>query len=488
MTADNYEAIFYPGKLAVIGASENPLKFGGLVMRALTDFGFKGDLYPVNPRGQSILGHKTYAKLQDVPGPVDFAVIAVPAPKVLDAVRSCVDKGVAGAEILAAGFREEGEAGKALERELVLTARAGGLRLIGPNGFGVYSPAAGLTLLPGVDFSREPGPVGLISQSGGGACDAIYMSRGRSVRFSIAVSLGNACDISVTEMLRYFEDDHRTRIVGAYIEGIDDGRDFFNALKGLAAKKPVVILKGGLSEQGPRGAAGHTGSMAGSRQAWEAAIKSAGAVMAKDIKDLTECLMAFNCLEGFSGRSAGILAGGGIRVVESLDWASYHGFLVPELDPETSGRLQALLPPAGGRGANPVDLANPMMSPSVIAPMMEILAKRPDIDFLALYQMLFYHFNEARRMGSDAFKIEFHHDLAKAAEEVREKTGKPTMVIMPDITSDPEHVYNEKGRMEARLHYTSRKIPCFDSADRAFSVLRRVADYYTGRGQSRFIG
>lgn len=480
----DFEPIFYPKSLAVIGASNSMMKFGGMFMTALLDFGYKGALYPVNPKGGEIMGLRAWASVADIPGEVDFAVITVPAERVLEAVKACARKGVKGAEILSAGFREMGPEGEELEREVRDTALAAGMRLIGPNCFGVYTPRAGITLMPGTDFSDRPGPVGFISQSGGGACDVAYMARGRSVYFSTVVSYGNGCDIDASAMLEYFAEDSRTRIVGAYLEGVGDGERFFKAMKRCAAKKPVVILKGGLSEQGERGTMGHTGSMAGSREAWTAALKSAGAVEARDLKDLMELLMAFNCLEGFKGGGCGILAGGGLRTVDGLDAASAHGFEVPPLDEESAAAIQAMLPPVGSKGANPVDLANPVMSPMVINPIMEILASREDIDFLVAYQMLFYLFNSARRIrmstGTEV-KLEYHTEMAAKAVEIREKTGKPLAMVLLDIASDPEHIEMEQGRWRARKHYTEHGIPVFDNGLQAFSVLRRVAEYHKGK-------
>lgn len=478
----DYRAIFYPSSLAVIGASESAMKFGGMFLRALLNHGYRGKLYPVNPKAGEIMGLKSFPQLSDVPGPVEFAVITVPADKVPAALRECARKKVKGAEILTAGFREAGPAGEALEKEALAIARAGRIRLIGPNCFGVYSPEVGLTLMPGADFSRQAGPVGFLSQSGGGTCDAAYLGRGRGVYFSTAVSYGNGCDLEAAELLRYFSADPKTRMVGAYLEGVRDGREFSEALRSCCLKKPVVILKGGLSEQGERGTLGHTGSLAGSQAAWTAAIKSAGAIPARDLRDLIECLMALNCLPGFTGGGCGILAGGGLRCVEGLDFAGRMGFPVPALDPEPAGRIQAMLPGVGGRGGNPVDLANPVMSPQIIAAAMEVLAEREDIHFLVLYQMLFYLYNELRRvmkaLGDAAPKIRYHEELAAAAERLREKTGKPLVAILPDLASDPEHHEVELGRLESRLYYTTHGVPCFDTGEQAFSVLRRVADYY----------
>ncbi|MCP4751023.1 MAG: hypothetical protein GY866_09030 [Proteobacteria bacterium] len=482
-----YRPIFYPESIALVGASESPMKFGGMFLKSITDYGYKGKIFPINPKGGTIQGLEAYASIEAVPNGVDFAVIAVPSPFVLEAVKECARKGIKGAQILSAGFKESGPEGEALEKEVVKTAREGGVKLIGPNCFGVYTPEVGLTMIPGSDFSVEPGPVGFFSQSGGGASDVVYTALGRGVRFSVVVSYGNACDIDATEMLRYFEADPNTKIVGAYVEGVEDGRSFFEALKSCAAKKPVVILKSGLSDQGYRGTAGHTGSMAGSKAAWEAAIKSAGAVPATNMRDLAECLMAFNCLSGFTGGGAGIMAGGGARVVEGLDMASENGFVVPEIDETTAAEIQAFLPSAGGRGGNPVDLASPRLMPDAINPIMDMLASKEDIDFLVMYQILFYALNTQRKLkeifGDKTPQIEFHEELAAKANEIRERTGKPLAVILVDIASDPNHFEMEHGRLRARHHYTANGIPCFDTGAQAFSIMRRVADYYSGRAK-----
>ncbi|MBA3030565.1 MAG: hypothetical protein FP816_17375 [Desulfobacteraceae bacterium] len=478
----DYQPVFYPKSIAVVGASNANIGFGSGFLRTNMAFGFKGQMYPVNPKGGEIQGLKAYPSVLDIPDPVDFAVIAIPSHLVLAAVKDCVKKGIKGAEILSSGFKEAGPEGLALEKEVVRVAREGGLKLIGPNCFGLHSPESGVTLMPGWDFSSIPGPVGLISQSGVGACDLVYSAQGRGLGFSVVMSYGNACDIDAVAMMDYFEADPKTKIVGAYLEGVENGRAFFESLKRCAAKKPVVIMKGGLSEQGHRGTVGHTGSMAGTRHVWQAAIKSAGAMAAHDLRDLVECLMAVNCLEGFTGGGVGLMAGGGARVVEGLDAASNFGFPVPELDDASTAKIQALLPPAGGKGGNPADLANPGIVPGVINPTMEVFSAREDIQIMVMYQMLFYFYNNMRKMSAnpeDAMAP--HQEILTKAKEIREKTGKPLALVLVDTASSPAHGEVEQYRMKVRHLYTTNGIPCFDTGNQAFSVMRRVAEYYKRR-------
>ena len=477
-----YQPVFYPQSIAVIGASEKSVGFGSMFLKTNLEYGYKGKLYPVHPRADSVQGLKAYRAVSEIPDQVDFAVIALPAPLVPQTVKNCVSKGIKCAQILSSGFKESGPEGSALETEIVRIARNGGMKLIGPNCFGLHSPESGITLIPGGDFSPVPGPVGLISQSGGGACDLVYSAQGRSLGFSVVMSYGNACDIDAVEMLRYFEADPKTKIVGAYIEGVTDGRAFFDALKSCTAKKPVVILKGGLSDQGHRGTVGHTGSMAGTRQAWHAALKSAGAIAAYDMRDLIECLMAVNCLDGFTGGGVGLMAGGGARVVEGLDAASIFGFSVPELDDAATAKIQSLLPPVGGKGGNPADLANPGIVPEMIATTMEVMAENENIQLLVMYQMLFYYYSIMREMSPDPEDaMGVHKEIAAKAKEIRDRTGKPLALVLVDTGSHPDHGEMEQYRMKVRHFYTSNNIVCFDTSLQAFSVLKRVASYYQSK-------
>ena len=485
MDLSAYKRVFFPQNLILVGASEHPEKFGGMYLYAQNEFGFKGRIFPVNRKGGTVQGIPSYKTIGDIPVEGDLAVLAVPAPAVLESVEQCIDNGVKGIQILSAGFKEADAEGKRLENEIVSLTEQAGVKLIGPNCFGIYSPNAGLTLLPGADFPQAPGKVGFFSQSGGGACDVVYSAFGRGVKFSLVVSYGNAAGINAEEMLEYFAQDGETAVVGGYLEGVQDGQRFLKALKACSRKKPVILLKSGLTEQGRRGAAGHTGSMAGTRETWEAAIRSSGVIPAHNMRDLAECLMAFNCLEGFKGNNVGMMAGGGARVVEGLDAASEFNFIAPELTTESAEQLKKLLPMAGANASNPVDLANPNLIPKIINPIMEHLAANDNIDFLFMYQMLFYSLNAQRRlrlkMGDKAPNLEAYREITEKALEIRKTTGKPLAVVLVDIASAANHFEMEHGRLKAREHYTNNHIPCFDTGYQAFSVLRRVQDYYNWR-------
>ncbi|MCX7635990.1 MAG: CoA-binding protein, partial [Syntrophales bacterium] len=295
-TDDVFQRIFHPRRLAVVGVSTGGFGFGRGILLSLLAMGFPGDIFPVNPRGGQINGLTIYPTVEDIPGPIDFAIIAVEAPLVPAAVRACRRKGAAGVEILSSGFRELGTPeGKALEEEIRREA-AEGIRVIGPNCFGIYCPQSGLTMLPGPDLSRETGPVAFISQSGGHAIDYAFLGKWLGVRFSKMVSFGNGVDLRETELLRYFTRDEETKIISLYVEGVEDGEAFFDALSAATARKPVVIYKGGLSEAGQRAVASHTASLGGSRQIWEAVLKQAGAVQVESMEELAHACLALSYL------------------------------------------------------------------------------------------------------------------------------------------------------------------------------------------------
>ncbi|MDD4356907.1 MAG: CoA-binding protein, partial [Smithellaceae bacterium] len=244
--ATDYQRIFHPRTLAIIGVSaeEGSAGFGTGMLKSIMAMGFEGKIYPVNPKGGNISGMEIFKRVEDIPEKIDFAVIAVSARHVPDALEACRKKGAAGAEILSSGFGELGtEEGKALEKQLQETA-ARGIRVIGPNCFGIYCPASGLTLLPGPDLSRISGPVAFLAQSGGMAIDLAHAGNYLGIRFSKMVSFGNGVDLRESELLRYLADDPETQVISMYIEGIKDGEDFFLAIKKAASRKPVIVFKG----------------------------------------------------------------------------------------------------------------------------------------------------------------------------------------------------------------------------------------------------
>lgn len=285
-----FEPLFYPKSLAVIGASSDMTKFGNIILSALIEIGFEGKIYPVNTEGGEINGLKAYRSLWEVPGEVDFAVLTIPAPAVKSSLEECRRKGVKGVEILTSGFGETGTPeGRQLEEEVAGYAR-GGIRILGPNCFGVYCPESGLTILPGQNFSRQTGPIGFLSQSGGLCADLGQIAKGLGMGFSKMVSYGNGCDLAACDLLEYFFADPKTKIIAGYLEGVEEGPRFLQILKNNRGRKPVILWKAGLTGTGSRAVMSHTGSLSGAAEVWNSVLKQAGVVQVRSAEEMIDAI------------------------------------------------------------------------------------------------------------------------------------------------------------------------------------------------------
>ena len=352
------EQLFRPETIAIAGASAEPrgTSIGNSFIKRIEDMGFKGRIYAVNPSGGEVGGRRIYPSLLDIPEPVDFVISAIPAKHTPQLISDCAEKGVKLVHLFSAGFSELGnETGVALESEVVQIARDAGVRLTGPNGMGIYSPGTGLAFDEA--FSRKPGNVGWLAQSGR---NGIYIVRDallRGVYFSKAISYGNGADLNESDFIDYFSDDPETDIIAAYIEGVKDGRRFFRILKEAAAKKPVIILKGGNTEAGSRGVASHTASIAGSDAVWSAVCKQAGAIRVNSLEGLADLLPVFNFLQPPKGRRVSIVGFGGGAGVLAADICTDNGMSVPASPPELQVKLRDMCGgDAGSIFMNPFDL------------------------------------------------------------------------------------------------------------------------------------
>lgn len=347
-------AFFAPRSVAVIGASRDPLKVGGSVLANLRSAGFEGRVVPVNARGGTVQGLDAAPSLLAVDGAIDLAVIAVPASEVRPALEQCVAKGVSGAVVISAGFRESGPAGAEREAALRAWLREQPIRVLGPNCLGWIRPGLKLnvTFAPGMPVA---GPIAFISHSGALAVAILDWSRELRMGFSLFASLGNQADLTETDLLRAVMDDDETRVVVAYLEGVANGRAFFEALGALAAVKPVVVLKSGRSPAGARAVSSHTGALAGSDVAFDAAVKQAGAVRAHSIEELFDLARALSTQPLPRGRRVTIVTNGGGLGIVAADAARDAGLDVFPLADAIRTRLRAVLPDTASV-TNPVDL------------------------------------------------------------------------------------------------------------------------------------
>lgn len=473
---DVFERIFHPRRLAVVGVSTSGFGFGRGILLSLMAMGFPGEIFPVNPRGGEINGLKIYPTVEDIPGRIDFAVIAVEAPLVPAAVRSCRLKGAAGVEILSSGFRETAlPDGVALEGALREEAAAG-IRIIGPNCFGIYCPRSGLTMLPGPDLSRESGPVAFISQSGGHAIDYGFMGKWMGIRFSKMVSFGNGVDLRETELLNYFGRDPETGIISMYVEGVDDGDAFFTALSAVTVKKPVVVYKGGLSEAGRRAVASHTASMGGSRRIWEAVLKQAGAVQVENMEELAYACLALSYLPRRIYRGVTVVGGGGALGVAASDTAEIYGLILPPLTGEIHNAIYDALPKPGSSAANPIDIANPYVPPKTLKTVLTAAGRDKGVD-IQIQIPLLYHFKSlAVMLGLPSIREAVPwEEMAAAAKDAVDATGKPIVVVLPNPRRNLDDADVEEVIKKARLAYLEKGIPVFSNLSDAFRAIRHAS-------------
>jgi len=483
-----FEPLFYPKSLAIIGASADPAKFGNMILCAIIKSGYSGKIYPVNPDGGEINGLKVYGSLQDIPGNIDFAILTIPASSIAGALEECLRKGVRGVEILTSGFKETGSAeGIKMEEELQHIARRG-LRILGPNCFGIYCPESGLTILPGQNFSRETGLVGFLSQSGGLCADLGQTAKGLGIRFSKMVSYGNGCDVAACDLLEYFMADEKTRIIAGYVEGLEDGPRFLRILKENQGKKPVMLWKAGLTASGSRAVMSHTGSLGGFSAVWEAACKQAGVIQVHSSEELIDAIYAFLYLLAAAGPRVAVMGGGGAISVAASDSLERLGLSVPFFSPTILEKLKPSFPPVGNSLSNPVDLGSPMIPPPMLRKVMEAAGEDEGIDTLIIIQILYHILFQVRhRLGMDdrpLSQFSFQPELLMACQEVRAKYGKAIILVLPDISTEAQMVDLEIEWRRERDNYQAAGFPVFKSLDRAARALRHFIAYHRLRADS----
>mgnify|MGYP001813661844 FL=1 len=371
---------FMPRGVALIGASEKPGKVGRLFMDRYIEAGFE-NLYPINLKENEILGFKAYPNVKEVADPVDLAIILLPPFAVKDAVQDCVDKGEKAIIINSAGFAEESAEGKAKQDELVAIARSGGARIIGPNCIGVYSP------MGKIPFPMAPpmitGKVGIVSQSGSLADHLALIATKMGIHFSKAISVGNESDLKVTDFMEYLGQDPETDIILSYLEGVNDGQRYHQLTREISKTKPIIVWKCGVSEQGAKAAASHTGSMAGSHQIWDGVFENNGIVSVKSFEELIDCTYAFHNVPLPKGNRIAIITGPGGPAVGTTDACIRMGLEVPTISEETQEKLAQALPPVGTSLANPIDLSMvAAIAPQLYGEVVKILGEDDSIDMM----------------------------------------------------------------------------------------------------------
>ena len=351
---ESLEPLFNPKSVAVVGATNNWNKWGFSTFTSALN-GFRGPVYPVNNKESEILGHKAFARLADIPGPVDLVVFVIPAPSVAPVMEECVAKGVKAGVIISAGFAEVGEEGKKLQDEVLRIARKGEIRFIGPNCMGFWSASSDLRAFM-FPLPVEDGPLAFVSQGGNIGGAVVLSGHQRGIGFHRYVSCGCAADIQIEDYIEHFGEDPKVKVILAYIEGLVDGGRFIEKVKKVTPKKPVIVLKPGKTDAAAKAITSHSGALAGSDEAYEAAFKSIGITRVESPEELLDVAIGFITQPLPKGRNVAILTPGGSYGVICADACAAEGLNVVKLPNKIIASLDRIFPPRWSRG-NPVDPA-----------------------------------------------------------------------------------------------------------------------------------
>ncbi len=342
---------FYPRTIAVIGATDDPKKFGNAVTsNLLSNKNLKAQVFPISRKNSTVSGLKAYKSVIEVPVDLDLAIILVPAHVVSSIVDQCIEKKVGRIIIVTAGFGEINEEGKKIEQQMLEKSKSAGIRIIGPNCVGIQNVDIGMN----ASFIQSPipGNISIVSQSGSFGCAVIDGMKWQNCGISKFANIGNAIDVSFDDIINYFKEDENSQVIAVYIESVKNGKAFFNGLKEITPKKPVVVLKGGRTSTGMAAAGSHTGSIASNYTILKTAVEQAGATMCKTIEEYIIALKTFSYLSLPSGKKIGVLTNsGGTGVLFSdkaeefgLELAKFSDPLKEKLSPHLINLVQKVNP------------------------------------------------------------------------------------------------------------------------------------------------
>ena len=360
LPAPDLKYLFEPRSVAIVGASKDEWKSGGMFINSMLKDSYAGAIYPINHKESLIMGLKCFPDLAAISGEVDLAVLAIPARAIPAAMEDCARKRVKFAVVHAVGFSEMGTEGKEAEKKMVAIAREGGVRVIGPNCMGIFTSRGRVnTVVPYARMPLDPGGVGFVGQSGWVSEIMLRLGSARGLRFSGVISIGNQSDLTLEDLIAYWGADPDTKVIAAYVEGLKDPQRFVELAREICPHKPVIVWKGGSSEMGARSAASHTGSMAGSYQVFQAMCHQSGIIPAYGMEDIIDLAVAFSCPVLPPGRDIGLLIEAGGGAVASSDACAREGLRIRQFPADLQLKLAEYLkdrvPPSNNR-KNPVDL------------------------------------------------------------------------------------------------------------------------------------
>ncbi len=459
---------FNPKVLVVVGDSKRS-NFQWL--RGQSDF--KGKLYSVQVNPETIedikaLGVENYTSLLDIPDPIDLVIVSVPrgaTPKVLE---DCIRKEVAAAHFFTSGFAEtDTEEGIRLERLLTEMAEKASFHIVGPNCRGLFNPKIGLKQI-GDQYSGVAGPLGFITQSGTYAMTFSREAHLQGVDINKSVSFGNGIVLDATDYLEYFGRDPEIKVIAMYLEGVRDGKRFFRVLREVSAQKPVVIWKGGWTEDGGRAIASHTASLAVPRAIWDAVVRQCCAIQVARMEEFIDTLKALLYLSPVRGDRVGIAGGSGGPSVAIADEFAAAGLKVPPLTQESYDELATFFSLIGGSYRNPVD-TDMGLNRTELRRIMEILERDANIDNVVLLTVV----------GSPSRNPKQLEDDINSLVNIRKKSSKPIIAILPDFTLE-----EMGGAKDTTQKFQAKGIPVFPSMERGARALRIALNYYSLKSNS----
>ncbi len=468
---ERFLPLFRPKVMAVVGASASGVTPGNEFIRHSRSLGFSGRIVPIHPTASLVEGLPTAASFSDVGAPVDLAYIAVKAQDTPALIASGAGV-VRFAQVMSSGFGETAD-GQELEHQLVHAARVSGVRLLGPNCLGVYSPGGKISFIG--DSSGEEGHVGVITQSGGLGADVVLRGKYRGLRYSAVVTIGNSVDIGPTELLEYFLVDPDTKVVGLYAEDIKDGRAFYQLLRRSNGAKPIVVLLGGQTKQGKRAAASHTGSLVSSIDVWRGLSRQTGTVIVQTLDEFLDVLLAFQTLEPRHDHptSACVLFGnGGGASVLAADAFDRRGLVISSLPAPALQALEALQLPPGTSVQNPIDTPTTTLRQqdgNVAFKILNIVLGQGEPDAVVM------HLNLPMFTSSADQRVDFLRNLISAAMRARSLYSRYVHFLLV-LRSDGSELAEMRKR-EFRGEAVGLGIPVYDEIVNAVSAIAGLAHF-----------
>jgi acyl-CoA synthetase (NDP forming) len=469
-TPVNWQNLFSPASIAVIGASNSPGSWGFTIMHGLISTS-NLRIYPVHPKASEILGVKAYPGIAQVPETVDLAVIVVSALLVPGILRECTAKGIKTALVISAGFGETGAEGQELESELIEIATQGRLRFVGPNSMGHANTGVKLSTFGKVD-GLSPGGVSVLSQSGSMTLNIVRHALEYGIAFNKFISTGNEADIHLEDYLEYLGDDDGTRIITAYIEGLREGRRFFQLAKRITRNKPIIVIKIGGTEESARAVKSHTGALSGSDIIYDAAFRQSGVIRVNDDEELVDVVFALQHASLPKGNRIGILSLGGGPGAMAAEACEREGLKIGRITPSTIAKLNQLLPPRWSH-RNPVDMAGisaaeyPMVAGSLAA-----LMEDENIDAVFLQAPMVATREQLTNRGGlkpeeiKAWRQKEKINLSRISQK-SEESGKPVFLVGRGMRTDPE----------VAALFNSEKILVVSNSQRATRIMRQLTWY-----------